>query len=191
MHEGGGTHRPDHRPPGPRRRADGPLAGAGHLLADPGIDDEPKLAAVAGLLAARQLLVVFDDFEQNLTAGGQDFLDPAISEVMSMLAEAARTGALLITCRYPLPGPDRFLVDVPLPPLSAAELRRMFLRLPALADLDPDDQRLLIRTIGGHPRLIEFTDALLRGGRASLRHVQVKLRDLAHGKTSTCARTGQ
>ena len=55
----------------------------------------------------------------------------------------------------------------------------MFLRLPALRDLDPDDRRLLIRTIGGHPRLIEFTDALLRGGRSDLRHVQRKLRDLA------------
>ncbi len=53
----------------------------------------------------------------------------------------------------------------PVPPLSAAELRRMFLRLPALGDLDPADQALLIRAIGGHPRLIEFTDALLRGGR--------------------------
>ena len=36
-----------------------------------------------------------------------------------------------------------------------------------------------MRTIGGHPRLIEFTDALLRGGRSSLRHVQTRLRDLA------------
>ena len=44
----------------------------------------------------------------------------------------------------------------------------MFLRLPALADLDVEDRRLLMRTIGGHPRLIEFTDALLRGGRSSL-----------------------
>ena len=39
----------------------------------------------------------------------------------------------------------------------------MFLCLPALAELDPADRRLLTRTIGGHPRLIEFTDALLRG----------------------------
>ena len=55
----------------------------------------------------------------------------------------------------------------------------MFLRLPALAELDPADQQLLTRTIGGHPRLIEFTDALLRSGRSSLRHVQTRLRNLA------------
>ena len=125
---------------------------------------------------------MFDDFEQNLTPGGEAFLDPAIGEVITGLADAAETGALLVTCRYPLPGPDRFLAQVPIPPLSAAELRRMFLRLPALRDLDAEDRRLLTRTIGGHPRLIEFTDALLRGGRASLRHVQVKLRDLARAE---------
>ena len=155
------------------------LARAGMLLADPGMDDGPKLAAVAGLLADCQLLVVFDDFEQNLSPGGDEFLDPAIGEALTTLADAAQAGALLVTCRYRLPGPDRFLAEVPVPALSAAELRRMFLRLPALAELDPADQLLLIRTIGGHPRLIEFTDALLRGGRSSLHHIQARLRDLA------------
>ena len=127
--------------------------------------------------------MVFDDFEQNLSTGGDAFLDPAIDEAISSLADAAGPGALLVTCRYPLPGPDRFLVPVPVPPLSPAELRRLFLRLPALRDLGTEDRRLLIRTIGGHPRLIQFTDALLRGGRSSLMPVQVKLRDLAqrHG----------
>ena len=149
------------------------------LLADPDSDDAPKLAAVAGLLTTRRLLLVFDDFEQNLSTGGQAFLDPAIGDVLTGLAEAASTGALLLTSRFPVPGPDRFLVHVPIPALSDAELRRMFLRLPALRDLDASDQRLLTHTIGGHPRLIEFTDALLRGGHARLRQVQVKLRDLA------------
>jgi hypothetical protein len=41
---------------------------------------------------------------------------------------------------------------------------------------------LLHRTVGGHPRLIEFVDALLRGGRASLKQVQAKLRDLARNE---------
>jgi len=155
------------------------LAAAAELLADPTIDDGPKLAVIVSLLKACRLLLLFDDFEQNLTPGGQDFLDPAAEEIITALSDAAETGALLVTCRYRLPGPDRFLAEIPVPALSPAELRRMFLRLPALADLDPADQRLLIRAIGGHPRLIEFTDALLRGGRSSLRHVQSRLRDLA------------
>ncbi len=151
-------------------------------LTDPASDDGPKLAAIAELLASQRLLVVFDDFEQNLTPGGQAFLDPAIDEVITGLADAADTGALLLTCRYPLPGPDRFLAQVPIPALSGAELRRLFLRLPGLADLDAEDRRLLTRTVGGHPRLIEFADALLRGGRANFKHVQVKLRDLARAE---------
>jgi CHAT domain/TIR domain len=164
------------------RTRDTAQAAALARLTDPGADDGPKLAVIAGLLASCRLLVVFDDFEQNLTPGGEAFLDPAIDEVITGLADSADTGALLLTCRYPLPGPDRFLAQVPIPALSGAELRRLFLRLPALAGLDAEDRRMLTRTIGGHPRLIEFTDALLRGGHASLRHVQVKLRDLARAE---------
>ena len=164
-----------------RAEAESLRAGAA-WLADPGTDDGPKVAAIAGLLKSRRLLVVFDDFEQNLTPGGDAFTDPTVDEVITALADAAETGGLLVTCRYPLPGPDRFLAQIALPPLLAAELRRMFFRLPALRDLDAGDRRLLMRTIGGHPRLIEFTDALLRGGRASLRHVQARLRDLARAQ---------
>ena len=158
-------------------RADG-LGAALEMLAGPG-DDGPKLAAIAGLLADERLLVVFDDFEQNLTDGGDGFADPAFEEIFAALTEAAEAGALLVTCRYPLPGPDRFLARITVPALSPAELRRMFLRLPALRALEPEDRRVLVRAVGGHPRLIEFTDALLRGGHAGFRHVQAKLRDLA------------
>src|SRR5262249_25560133 len=134
---------------------------------------------VAEMLASERLLVVFDDFEQNLVPGGDAFLDPAFDDVITGLADAADTGALLITSRYPLPRADRFLGRVPVPALSEAESRRLILRLPALRDLDAEDRRVLMRTIGGHPRQIEFIDALLRGGRASFKHVQVKLRNLA------------
>src|ERR1022692_978516 len=103
-------------------------------LVNPDSDDGPKLATIAEMLPGHRLLLVFGDFEQNLSTGGQAFLDPAIDEVITGLAGAADTGALLLTCRYPLPGQDRFLVDVPIPALSAAELRRMFLRLPTLHD---------------------------------------------------------
>jgi len=166
-------------PPGSDPGLAGALAQARQLLAHPELDDAPKLNIIAQLLTRFRLLVVLDDFEQNLTPGGQDFADPVISDALDTLADAAQAGKLLITCRYPLPGTDRFLAPIAIPPLSAAELRRMFLRMPALAELSPADHQLLTRTIGGHPRLIEFTDALLRGGRSDLRHVQIKLRNLA------------
>ena len=101
-----------------------------------------------------------------------------MEHTLSTLCANAAKGALLVTSRYPLPGLAPLLAEIPVPALSPSELRRLFLRLPALRDLDPDERRLLHRTIGGHPRLIEFVDALLRGGRANLIHVQTKLRDL-------------
>ncbi len=66
-----------------------------------------------------------------------------------------------------------------MPALSPAELQRLFRRLPAVLNLPLDDRRLLARTIGGHPRLIEFVDALIRGGRPSLRDTADKFRKLA------------
>ena len=144
-------------------------------LADSDRDDGPRLTVISRLLSDAQLLLVFDDFEQNLTSDGGAFLDATTEQAITTLADAAEVGALLLTSRYTLPGPDRFLVEIPVPALTTVELRRLFLRLPALADLDVRDRQLLTRMIGGHPRLIEFADALMRGGRASLRHVQLSL----------------
>ncbi|MBX6751642.1 MAG: CHAT domain-containing protein, partial [Micromonosporaceae bacterium] len=147
------------------------------LLAAPG---EQQLAFVQDLLRTQRLLLVFDDFEQNLTVGGGEFLDPGFAEIFGNLCAAAATGRLLVTCRYPLPA-DLDLVDVPVPPLSRAELGRLLLRLPALANLTGEDRRTIVDTIGGHPRLIEFTDALMRGqgGRGRLASVAKRLRALA------------
>ena len=149
-------------------------------LRDRTLDDVHKLDRVRRVLAAHRLLLVFDDFEQNLSRpGGGNYLDPTVAHALSALCDSAEVGAVLVTSRYPLPDPNDLLVEIPIPPLSPSELRRLFLRLPALRDLDPEDRRFLQRTVGGHPRLIEFVDALLRGGRANLKQVQAKLRDLA------------
>ncbi|OLB81479.1 MAG: hypothetical protein AUI14_03120 [Actinobacteria bacterium 13_2_20CM_2_71_6] len=156
------------------------LAEATDLLADPQTDDTVKLAVVCALLRQVPLLLLFDDFEQNLPVGGGDFLDPGFAEVFAQLRDAAETGRLLVTCRYPLPDDDAVpLVRVDIPPLAPSEFGRMFLRLPQLRDLGIDDRQLIAATIGGHPRLIEFVDALLRHGRASLRDITAKLRTLA------------
>ena len=155
--------------------------GTAQLLRDPGIDDSVKLDRVLETLGCERLLLVLDDFEQNLTAGGA-FADPAVAVHLDRLCAGATTGAVLMTCRYPLPDDDRLLVDLPVPPLSPAELRRLFLRLPALSDLDPADRTVIARTIGGHPRLIEFTNALLQRGALDLREAATRLRRLARAR---------
>jgi hypothetical protein len=156
-----------------------PHAQLGEALRRPDVDDAQKLGAIFTLLERERLLVLFDDFEQNLTPGGREFLDPGFAEIVARMLEAAQTGRLLVTCRYPVPDAD-LLLRVDLPALSPSELRRLFLRLPALRALAPEDRRLITRTIGGHPRLIEFVDVLVRDrGSATFLHVTRKLRDLA------------
>ena len=169
------------------------LAEAATALTGEEVADEGKLDLVEQLLSQLPLLLVLDDFEQNLTPGGSAFKDPTFEAVLTDLTDAALAGAFLVTCRYPIPGEDRALISVPVPPLSPAELRRFFLRLPGLDDLSPEDRRLLTGVVGGHPRLIEFVGALLRGRRAQLPDVQAKLRALAkdHGVSLTGPRAIQ
>ncbi|HEX8344070.1 MAG TPA: CHAT domain-containing protein [Actinoplanes sp.] len=149
------------------------------VLASAEVPDTAKARLVGQLLHAVPVVLVFDDFEQNLSPGGMAFLDPAFDEVFTGWCEAVGAGVILVTCRYPLPDDDRYLVPVQVGQLTPAELRRLLLRLPSLRALTGDDLRLLTRTIGGHPRLIEYVDALLRGRPARLREVQTKLRRLA------------
>ncbi len=145
-----------------------------------GVDETAKLRLVVSVLAQVRLVVLFDDFEQNLTPDARGFSDPGFAEIFAVLCDAATAGRVLVTCRYPVPGSEDTLLRVELPGLSIAELRRLFLRLPALRELSEDDRRLVVRTIGGHPRLIEFLDVLLREGTGSrFRHVTRKLRALA------------
>ncbi|MBB5868637.1 tetratricopeptide (TPR) repeat protein [Allocatelliglobosispora scoriae] len=143
-------------------------------------DDADKLALVFALLSRTRLLLVFDDFERNLTVGGDRFKDPGFAEIFARLCDSTGAGRVLVTCRYPIPDADD-LLNVDIPPLTPAELDRLLRRLPAVDALVGDDRRIIIETIGGHPRLMEFADALLRGqsGRGRLREVAVRLRRLA------------
>jgi tetratricopeptide (TPR) repeat protein len=149
-------------------------------LNDPTRDEATKVALVARLLAGARLVVLFDDFEQNLTPDTRAFADPGFAELFHGFVAAARTGRILVTCRYPVPDTAATLLRLELAALSPTELGRLFLRLPTLRGLPVENRRLVVRTIGGHPRLIEFLDALLRTNRgARFQHVSAKLHQLA------------
>ncbi|MDN3356130.1 CHAT domain-containing protein, partial [Actinomadura sp. DC4] len=152
--------------------------------------DTAKISIVADLLEQAKLLLIFDDFEQNLTIDGSRFNDGGFGEIFADLCEKATRGRILVTCRYPVPG-GIHLAEVKVPSLSPAELRRMLLRMPAIRNLDSDQRRTLTVTIGGHPRLIEFVNALLSNGRGHLRDVTSRLHKLAekHGISVTKPRT--
>ena len=94
------------------------------------------------------------------------------------LAESCRTGRLLVTCRYPLPGMQDLLRHLSIGPLSPSETRRLVLRLAGLRRLADKDIALVHRLVGGHPRVLEFLDALRRRG-ASTDQVRRKFYELA------------
>jgi hypothetical protein len=65
-------------------------------------------------------------------------------------------------------------------PLSEAETRKLLQRLPGLRRSAPDKIDQALRVIGGHPRILEFMDALLRDAddrERRLPHVTQKLRE--------------
>jgi tetratricopeptide (TPR) repeat protein len=150
----------------------------GRLLAAGDVDDEARLQLVAKALAEEPVLLVLDDFEQNLKLGGDEFLDPDVGDYLRLLAGSAGRGRLLLTSRYPVPGMDDLLWRVPVGPLSRAETQKLLLRLDSLRGRDPSELAMVVRVIGGHPRMLEFLDALLRGGQGRLRHVTDRLREL-------------
>ncbi|WP_165521722.1 CHAT domain-containing protein [Micromonospora zingiberis] len=153
----------------------GALAAAG--------DDVGMLGVIGELLRQWPVLLLFDDFEQNLTEDGQQFTDASFADVFPALCAAAQRGRILVTCRYPVPGGAALLHHIAIPPLTASELRRMMLRFDGFTELDPDERRTLAATIGGHPRLVEFVDALRRRhGRAVLQTATLKLHALARAE---------
>jgi tetratricopeptide (TPR) repeat protein len=117
------------------------------------------------------VLLLMDNAEDLLTADsdGQELADPDLAGFLAAWVQAAPQARLVGTSRYPfaLPGGmARRLRWHHLGPLSLAETRKLIWRLPALDALPPGDQHRAYTMVGGHPRTLEYLDALLRGGDA-------------------------
>ena len=162
-----------------RQHGNAALAQAGQRLGNSDLDDQSRLSLLCGLLQQTHLLLVLDNFEDNLSSGGQAFLDGDTGELLRLLAARAQQGRLLITCRYPLHGLEDDFHHQPVLPLSPAEVRKLLWRLESLKGLDPADVSEVMQHIGGHPRMLEFLDGLLRQGAARLPDVKRRLREAA------------
>ncbi|MGH3914954.1 MAG: ATP-binding protein [Pseudonocardiaceae bacterium] len=136
----------------------------GEQLADLPADDRARLRFLERMLRLHPVLLVLDNFEDNLTPDGGGFAEEGTSTVIERLAESCATGKLLVTCRYPPPGLPGLFRQVSIGPLSSSETRRLFLRLTGLRSLPEKDAALVHRLVGEHPRVLEFLDALLRCG---------------------------
>ena len=126
------------------------------------------------------VLLLADNAEDLLTGGpgGREVADPDLAGFLAAWVQAAPRARLLVTSRYPftLPGgADRRLAWHHLGPLSLAETRKLIWRLPALDALPAAGQQRAHALVGGHPRTLEYLDALLRGGAAVFPDVAARL----------------
>ncbi|MEU6272709.1 tetratricopeptide repeat protein [Streptomyces populi] len=118
-------------------------------------------------------LMIVDNAEDLLSPApsgeGWELADGDLAELLAAWVAASPDTRLLVTSRHPFHLPRRThkrLTAHHLGPLSLAETRKLIWRLPGLDALTPADQRRAYTDVGGHPRALEYLDALLRGGQA-------------------------
>ncbi|MCU0894581.1 MAG: CHAT domain-containing protein, partial [Rhodospirillales bacterium] len=154
-----------------------PLREVARLVREPKEPWRDRLGALMSeVLGAVPPALLLDNFEDNLTDG--TIGDEALAQLLALWAASPGRSRLIFTCRYPFVLPDEAEVSlefVHLGPLSFAETRKLILRLPGLNALPAADQRRVYEDVGGHPRALEYLDALLRGGRARFPDVQKRL----------------
>jgi hypothetical protein len=119
------------------------------------------------VLSQLPVLVELDDFDENLVAesGRWTVRDPALACLLAG-GGAPQQVKLLITCRHPfsLPGTSGALRFRHLGPLSRAGVAALATALPALSRLGEQQLDRAWRLLGGHPRALEYLDALLATG---------------------------
>ena len=126
------------------------------------------------------VLLLLDNFEDNLSPDKAGYV--VRDEVLAGLLAAWGTDPggirLLITSRYPftLPGGAQGALSFrQLGALSRAETMKLAWSLPTLDSLDESQLEQVWRLAGGHPRSLEYLDALLSGGTARYPDVTARL----------------
>jgi tetratricopeptide (TPR) repeat protein len=123
------------------------------------------------------LVFLLDNFEDNLDDERQVGGD--LADLLAQWIEQPGKSRLLFTTRYPFELPNDAaarLDELHVGPLSPAETRKLMLRLPGLGALQPEELQRAYEEIGGHPRALEYLDALLRGGKARFKDVEARLK---------------
>ncbi len=148
--------------------------------ADVGWQD--RLAILRGHVLDRvPVLLLLDNFEDNLRPDdneGNVVGDETVAGVLAAWVADPGRSRLLVTSRYPftLPGgAEQALSFRPLGALSRAETMKLAWSLRALDRLDEGQLEQVWRLAGGHPRSLEYLDALLSGGQARYPDVTARL----------------
>ncbi|MEV6441160.1 tetratricopeptide repeat protein [Amycolatopsis sp. NPDC051716] len=122
------------------------------------------------------VLLVLDNFEDNLI--DRQLGDDALANLLARWAMDPGESRLLVTSRYEfaLPGDaHRNLRSSLVGPMSMAETFKLIWALPALDQLEDNDLERVWRLVGGHPRSLEYLDALLNHGHARYHDVTARL----------------
>jgi tetratricopeptide (TPR) repeat protein len=131
------------------------------------------------VLGAVPLLVVLDNFEDNLAGEGPGPLaDKDLAELLTGWVTDPGHSRLLFTCRYEFSLPrsaETALAFKALGPLSLAETTKLVWSLPALDRLEASEVETVWRMVGGHPRTLEYLDALLSGGQGRYPDITTRL----------------
>jgi hypothetical protein len=144
------------------------------------------------------LLLVLDDFDDNLSldAGTCTIRDPELVGLLTSWADRPHRGRLLITCRHRFAVPEvasRRIGFRPLGPLSQAGALDLATSLPALSLLGEQDLDRAWRLLGGHPRAMEYLDALLTSGQLKFADLPGRLSGLVPavpGSSPSSSRSG-
>jgi len=161
-----------------KRSDDDLLRQIAHLMRTPKFEWPERLEFLTQhVLAQCPVVLLLDNFEDNLddhrTVPGE------LGEFLTAWLEQPGQSRLLFTCRYPFQLPDDAqdtLDPLHLGPLSLAETRKLLWRLKGLDQLDSDEIQRAYEQVGGHPRALEYLDALLRGGQARFKDVEKRLK---------------
>ena len=126
------------------------------------------------------VLLLLDNFEDNLVRHetGYQVGDQVLAGVLAAWVTDPGASRLLVTSRYAftLPGgAEQGLSFRQLGALSRAETWKLAWSLPALDTLDEGQLEQVWRLAGGHPRSLEYLDALLSGGTARYPDVTARL----------------
>ena len=155
------------------------------LLREPKIEWRERLQWLSQyLLAQYPLALLLDNFEDNLDTERQ-VKQEELGWFLADWLQAPGKSRLVFTCRYPFQLPDDLqeaLEPLHLGPLSPAETRKLVWRLPGLDALPRAELQRAYEQVGGHPRALEYLDALLRGGRARFRDVERRLKQALQAK---------
>jgi tetratricopeptide (TPR) repeat protein len=126
------------------------------------------------------VLLMLDNFEDNLGSSGTGYevRDQVLAGLLAAWVADPGAARLLITSRYAftLPGgAERSLSFRQLGALSRAKTMKLAWSLKALDQLDAGQLEQVWRLAGGHPRSLEYLDALLAGGQARYPDVTARL----------------